>query len=219
MYKKEIKNTTLDTIIAFYVTIVVYIGISYFVYKEYNNNLEVDILIESVFIFIVIGFSFFDFKNILSLYRFPKINKWRFTFYIILTIINAFIVYYVTELINSSIVSNHENYYENYLYIENPLFWSFIFIALLPPIFEELAFRGFLFNLLSKVSSKNLTIITTSFLFALIHFSFISFIWIFPFGIFLGYLRSKHNSLWIPMIVHFIHNFIVLMIDFLVFNS
>ncbi|WP_028889089.1 CPBP family intramembrane glutamic endopeptidase [Tenacibaculum ovolyticum] len=212
------KSTTLDTIIAFYITIIVFIGISYYVFKAYDNSFWSEVLIESIFIIIVVGYSIFDLKNITPLYKLPKINKWYLNLFILFTIINAFIVYYITGFINTLTNNFSNNYYEDYLYLENPLLWSIIFIAILPPIFEELAFRGFLFNLLNKIVSKKSTIIATSFLFALVHFSFISLIWIFPFGLFLGYLRSKYKSLWIPMIIHFIHNFIILMIDYTVFN-
>ena len=81
-------------------------------------------------------------------------------------------------------------------------------------VFEELAFRGYLYNQLRKVTSDKNTIIATAFLFALIHFSFLSLIWIFPFGLLLGYFRKKYNTLWLGMIIHFIHNFIVLMLDY-----
>tara|TARA_Y100000780_G_C13561857_1_gene369410 strand:- start:355 stop:666 length:312 start_codon:yes stop_codon:yes gene_type:complete len=99
------------------------------------------------------------------------------------------------------------------------MFWAILFIAITPPIFEELAFRGFLFNQLQKVVSERVTIIATAFIFALVHFSFISLLWIFPFGIVLGYLRSKYNTLWYGIIIHFIHNFLVLMMDYYFYNS
>jgi membrane protease YdiL (CAAX protease family) len=113
---------------------------------------------------------------------------------------------------------NSINTYVQYLYLEHPLAWGIFFIAILPPIFEELAFRGYLFNLLKRVTNARNTIIATSFLFALVHFSFISIIWIFPFGLLLGYLRNKYNTLWLGMIIHFIHNLIVFLLDYFVFN-
>jgi len=136
-------------------------------------------------------------------------------FSIVFPIFTSFGVYFFIEFINGFIFEEESlNYFVTYAYLDNPLFWAILFIAILPPIFEELAFRGFLFNKLKEVSSNQVTIIGTAFIFALVHFSFLSFIWIFPFGIVLGYLRSRYNTLWIGMIIHFIHNFIVLMIDY-----
>jgi membrane protease YdiL (CAAX protease family) len=97
--------------------------------------------------------------------------------------------------------------------LDHALLWAIFFIVILPPIFEELAFRGFLFNQLQKVTSQNVTIVATAFIFALVHFSFISFIWIFPFGLVLGYLRSRYNTLWLGIIIHFIHNLSIVLID------
>ena len=133
---------------------------------------------------------------------------------IFVPIASAFLVYYGIEWVNNALEFTDENIFEEYSYYNNSLFWAIIFTAILPPVFEELAFRGFLFNQMRKVSSIQVTIIATSFIFALVHFSFISFLWIFPFGIFLGYLRQRYQTLWLPMIVHFIHNFLVLMLDY-----
>ena len=96
---------------------------------------------------------------------------------------------------------------------------AFLFIAITPPVFEELAYRGFLFNQLEKVTSPQTTIILTAFIFALVHFSIISLLWIFPFGLLLGYLRYKYNTLWLGIVIHFIHNLIVLSLDYYYFET
>ncbi|TDQ25608.1 CPBP family intramembrane glutamic endopeptidase [Tenacibaculum caenipelagi] len=215
----EKKSNVIDFIIAFYVSIIVFIGLSFFIYDGYKENIWVEILVESLFISLVIGFSLVRRKEMLQLYKFPKINKGLLSLYILVTIVNSFLVYYGVEFVNSFINDVSLNSYESYLYLDYPFLWALIFIAILPPIFEELAFRGFLFNLLTEVTSVKSTIIATSLLFALVHFSFISLIWIFPFGLFLGYLRFKYDSLWLPMLIHFIHNLCVLLVDYYVFNS
>lgn len=214
MHSKK-SSQTLDYIIAFYVSIIVYLGVSFYVFDSYPNNLWVEIIMESMFALLVLIFSFFDYKEIVKLYSVPKLDHWIVLF-ILFSFINAFLVHYFVDFVNQLIATDTFtiNYYEEYTYIENPFLWSFIFMAVLPPIFEELAFRGALFNALSKSTSIKATIITTSFLFALVHLSVLSIIWIFPFGILLGYLRWKYNSLWIPMIIHFIHNFTILLIDY-----
>lgn len=209
------KRVSLDVIIAFYVSILVYIGLSYYILDAYPDNFSAEIITESLFAFLVLGFSASNFKDLVKLYKLPKINIWMIVF-VLLTFANAFVVNYFVSLVNGVVdpESLSESYYEYYIFLDHPLIWSIFFIAILPPIFEELAFRGFLFNALNKLTSVKTTIIATSFLFALIHLSVVSILWIFPFGIFLGYLRWKYNSLWIPMLIHFIHNFTVLMIDY-----
>ncbi|WP_299884891.1 type II CAAX endopeptidase family protein [uncultured Lacinutrix sp.] len=212
----EIKKIeTINLIIGFYATMLVFIAVVYFIGDVYPENFVADLVIEITFALIIIGFSILDFKNILKLYSVQSIN-WRLLLIVIVTpIISSLIVYYFIEFV-TFLMDNGEssNYFVSYLYLEHPLFWAIFFVAIMPPIFEELAFRGFLFNKLREITSSNLTIIATAFLFALIHFSFISFLWIFPFGLLLGYLRSKYNTIWLGVIVHFLHNLIVLMLDY-----
>lgn len=216
----ETRAESLNSIIVFYVIFLVYAVVSYFLYSEYPTSLGVEIGLESVFALLVICFSLIDYKNILRLYKIPYVN-WKIIFFsFIFPVFSALTVYFFTDYTNSFLFdSETDNYYLGYIYLENPMFWAILFIAITPPIFEELAFRGFLFNQLQKVVSERVTIIATAFIFALVHFSFISLLWIFPFGIVLGYLRSKYNTLWYGIIIHFIHNFLVLMMDYYFYNS
>ncbi len=212
------RTSSLNLIIVFYATFLLFAVVSYLLYNEYPLNLSVDIAIESVFALMVVGFSLFDYKEILKLYKIPKLNKKVLGFSIVFPLFSAVVVSLSIGYLNESLFGVNENYYSEYLYLDYPLLWAILFTAILPPIFEELGFRGFLFNSLQKVVSERITIVATAFIFALIHFSFISFIWIFPFGLILGYIRSKYNTLWYGIIIHFIHNFVVLMIDYYNFN-
>jgi membrane protease YdiL (CAAX protease family) len=221
LIKKKRTNSegNLNSIIFFYVSIVVFIAITYFVNENYQENFLAEVLIEGFFALIILLFSLFDLKEIIALYRFPKISIRDYLLTFFTPIFTGVTVYIGVEFINKVVdPDNSINTYAQYLYLEHPLAWGIFFVAILPPIFEELAFRGYLFNLLKRVTNARNTIIATSFLFALVHFSFISIIWIFPFGLLLGYLRNKYNTLWLGMIIHFIHNLIVLLLDYFVFN-
>ncbi len=220
--KKKVQSTIhhhLNLIIAFYVvTILFFIGV-YLVTKNGEGSLQQEILIECISALIVIGFVSIDYRNIIQLYKIPKIAPLVYLAVFLAPIITAFTVYYGIEIINDSLFNDSSNYYAAYTTYENPMIWATLFIVILPPIFEELAFRGFLFNQLQKVTSTNITIILTAFIFALVHFSVVSLLWIFPFGLLLGYVRHKYNTLWLGMIIHFIHNLIVLSLDYYYYNS
>ncbi len=95
----------------------------------------------------------------------------------------------------------------------NPLLFALITTALFPAIFEELAFRGFLYHYLEKIGGAKMALLASSFLFAMVHFSMISLIWLFPFGLLVGYLRQKHNTLIYGIILHFMHNVGVILLD------
>ncbi|WP_108803448.1 CPBP family intramembrane glutamic endopeptidase [Aquimarina sp. Aq107] len=212
------KSQHLNLVIAFYIVMLLFLVINYFVYQD-DSSLVQEIAIESIFALLMIGFTFFDFKNIIKLYRFPKIQPLAFLGYLLVPIASGFVVYYAVEFINVQLSDESYNYYLGCIDYPNPMFWAILFVAIFPPVFEELGFRGFLYNQLNQITSTKVTIILTSFIFALIHFSIISLLWIFPFGLLLGYLRYKYNTLWIGMIIHFIHNFIVLYLDYYYYNS
>ncbi|WP_299676420.1 CPBP family intramembrane glutamic endopeptidase [uncultured Dokdonia sp.] len=204
-------------IIAFYLAFLLLAIINVAVFSNGFSFLS-EVVVEAIFILMTLGFCLLDWKNIMKLYQLPHIEVKGVLMMFLVPIGSAFLVYYGIEWLNDALGWYDENIFGEYIRYKNTLFWAILFTAILPPIFEELAFRGFLFNEMRKVSSVQVTIIATSFLFALVHFSFISFIWIFPFGLFLGYLRQRYNTLWLSMVVHFIHNFIVLMLDYAYFN-
>ena len=127
---------------------------------------------------------------------------------------SALLVYFSLSFVNNTILGGIDNFYY-YWYIDFPYpkLAVFLFMAVGPALFEELAFRSFLFNQLQRFFTPQITIIISAFFFALVHFSLLSLIWIFPFGLFLGYLRWKYNTLWYGVALHFTHNFMVIMLE------
>jgi membrane protease YdiL (CAAX protease family) len=89
---------------------------------------------------------------------------------------------------------------------------GFIFYATLPAIVEEIFFRGFIFDKLKLIYSVKNSIIISSILFYLMHLvygTFLSFLYILPLGIFLGYLKTKYHNLLYPIAAHLIYNFTI----------
>ena len=212
--KKFNDNKDVNLTIAFYIANLAFLCISFLIFQD-GTNLVKEIVIELLFIFLTIGFSLTNIKSIWPLYRVPKLNPLFLVGIIIVPFCTALIVYYGTGFINTFLFNwESNNVFLEYADYPNSFLWAFICIAIFPAVFEELAFRGFLFNLLHKSVSVKATIILTAFLFALIHLSFISILWIFPFGLLLGYLRYKYKTLWLGMIIHFLHNLIILSLDF-----
>lgn len=85
-----------------------------------------------------------------------------------------------------------------------------LFIGMLPSITEELLYRGLLYDKLLSNFSERETILITSVLFYLMHLIFtsslLSFIWLLPLGIILGFVRSKSGSIVLPIVGHFTYN-------------
>lgn len=82
------------------------------------------------------------------------------------------------------------------------------FIAVMPAILEEIAFRGLLLHWLQVAISPMRALLLSSALFAALHFN-INFFYLFGVGWVLGYAKLKTGSLYPSMVIHFLHNFIV----------
>lgn len=83
---------------------------------------------------------------------------------------------------------------------------AFVGLVLLPPIFEELLFRGYLFGRLRKYVPFWLAAIVTSIAFGFVHGQWNVGVDTFVLSIFLCYLREHTGSLWASMLLHGIKN-------------
>ncbi len=215
----EVKeNKAIQLVIAFYLSFLVFAVVSFFVYDD-EVSLENEIIMESIFILLTIAFTFFGFKKVYALYSIKQLNLLNVSFSILFPVVSAVVVFYSINYINEAFFGESTNVFFEYEGVPNAFFWILIFYTVIPPIFEELAFRGFLFNQLSIIANWKVTVLATAFLFALVHFSFVSFLWIFPFGIVLGYLRHRYKTLWLGMIIHFIHNLLVVLLDYVMYTQ
>jgi len=87
------------------------------------------------------------------------------------------------------------------------LLFNFFLMALVPAVCEEIAFRGILQNLFIKWTNNiHLGILTTSIIFAILHFQFYNIIPILIIGILLGYTLAITNNIWSTITLHFAFN-------------
>ena len=96
----------------------------------------------------------------------------------------------------------------------------FLSLVVLPPISEEILFRGFLFQKLKKHSSVIIATVAVSILFGVAHLEYSNLNWIavvdtLIFSVYLIYIFEKHKSLYSPMILHGIKNSIAFYILFI----
>lgn len=211
--KERKEKSGLQLVIVFYLSYLIF-GIVSFILASEIPTLGAEIAIEAVFILLTLLFCLFDAKGILALYNWKQIHWKVVLFSLLFPVFSAVTVYYTVGWLNDLVFYDFGNVFYEYEEYDNTIFWVLLFYTIIPPIFEELAFRGFLFNQLRMFASVPVTILATAFIFALVHFSYISLLWIFPFGIVLGYVRNRYNTLWLGMIIHFIHNFLVVCLDY-----
>ncbi|MCO4293784.1 CPBP family glutamic-type intramembrane protease [Solitalea sp. MAHUQ-68] len=175
-------------------------------FSELFRDLFSLILIDSFMAIVSIVFYAQNWIDNKQLLRFTNFSVLKVFKYIGLTICFSLLVNISMSWINRSLFDG-DNYYslffDNYKYSKILMFF---FVALTPALFEELAYRGFVLQGLLNVMDKWQAIFLTSFLFALIHLSPISMVWLLPFALWLGYIRTKENTLWYGIIIHFFFN-------------
>lgn len=84
------------------------------------------------------------------------------------------------------------------------------FFCVCPAILEEVAFRGLVQHWLQVALRPWKAIVVASALFTALHFSVVSFPYLFAVGMVLGWAKWKTGSLYPSILIHFLHNFVVL---------
>lgn len=93
--------------------------------------------------------------------------------------------------------------------LDDSLLYSFLAIAVLPAIFEEILCRGFLLSGLVGSVSRPRAIVLCGLLFALLHFEPVRIPFTFAAGVALSYAAVETGSLVLPMLMHFLYNFLL----------
>jgi len=111
-----------------------------------------------------------------------------------------------------------EKTYGNLLRADNVFEMAFVFfiVAVIPAVSEEVMFRGYVqksFEL--KMTPVKATLITAVF-FGLYHFNPYGIIPLILLGVFFGYAAYKTNSIIVPMVLHFLNNFIAIALFYMI---
>jgi membrane protease YdiL (CAAX protease family) len=95
------------------------------------------------------------------------------------------------------------------------LFYILIIVAVVPAIGEELLFRGVLQKIILQWTKKpHLAIWITAIAFSALHMQFFGFLPRMLLGVVFGYLFFWTNSLWLPILGHFINNGSVVLMSY-----
>lgn len=210
-------NLHVKKISFFFFALLAYIAVLNF--AKLGGDYKRTLIIDIIFALIILMFYFYEPKQINKLFNFKKPKKSLIIKILILAPLFAIIISFVTNLLNQNVFNNsHSTYYQNFINSPAPFLFSILSIGLFPAIFEEIAFRGIIYNELSKITSIKSSIIISSILFTILHLSLISIFWIFPSGLVFGYLRAKYRTLWYGIIGHFLYNSTIVIIEIISFS-
>jgi uncharacterized protein len=84
---------------------------------------------------------------------------------------------------------------------------SFLLIAVIAPVLEEIIFRGIVLDGLLKNEPVNKAVIQSALLFGIIHFNPAQAIGAFALGLVMGWVYANTQSLWACIFIHFVNNF------------
>lgn len=180
----------------------------------FPDGLEGNILVTGIDVIIVIAFWILYFDKIGALFSLKGFRLRIAAIVILASALGSFIVSKIADFISLSIYD--DVFYSTAIFQETtyPILFATLLIAVQPAIFEEVAFRGFIYENLKKITGKISPIYITSFIFGMIHLQIISLIWLIPLGLGLGFLRYKYNTLWYGVIAHFTYNFSITIGEF-----
>jgi membrane protease YdiL (CAAX protease family) len=155
---------------------------------------------------IIIIFWIIARKDLAPLFAFKGIRISVVLLTIAGAILGCLVVSITADFINVSLFES--TFSDAWLFEETsaPLLYAVIFTCVQPAIFEEVAFRGFLFNNIQQVTTPSGAVYITAFIFGIIHLAVISMLWLVPLGLIFGILRAKYNTLWYGVIGHFTYN-------------
>jgi membrane protease YdiL (CAAX protease family)/ribosomal protein L40E len=140
------------------------------------------------------------------LLKWPNFSIQKLSLYCGIAMAGAFLVHYSVTWLNTTIFSKEESYFWFLLTYPYAKLLLVLSMAVMPALFEELGFRGYLLQILLKVADKQQAIYISAFLFAIIHLSFLSLFWLIPFALLIGYIRVRENTLWYGIFFHFCFN-------------
>jgi len=91
-----------------------------------------------------------------------------------------------------------------------------IFVSVFGPIIEEMFFRGFMYSAIKKRFGILMGAFLSASIFSILHTNIVGFLPIMTLGLLLAYLYEKTGSLVAPIIVHIIHNSVIIAFVFFV---
>jgi membrane protease YdiL (CAAX protease family) len=204
-------NKDLRRIFIFYFT---YLFICLFVkhtsyFRSYDQLFWVEVALAAV----TLRFAWLNRHEMKPVLRFNNFRWWRAALLMILAVGFSCLVSYTVREVNVTFFHRDVSYFNGYKLYYFPILLMIYSVALNPAVFEEMAFRGVMYNNCSAFLDERLVVAVTAFLFAIMHLNLLSLIWLIPFGFLLGHLRRRYNTVWYGILFHFAFNLTACFVD------
>ncbi len=180
-------------------------------FQNYDQLFWVELLLAGI----TLLFAWQNKEQLKPLLTFKRINPFIMLLVVILAAAASVVVSFTIREVNITFFNSEVSYYQGYKSYFFPVVLMVYSIAILPAFIEELAFRGIMYNYCNAFLDERLVVAVTAFLFAIMHLSLISLVWLLPFGFFIGHMRLRYHTLWYGIIFHFIFNLKACIIDLL----
>ncbi len=114
--------------------------------------------------------------------------------------------------------------YANYLELMDqlvgaPLLAVILAVVIVAPLFEEIMFRGIVYDSLQKRMNMYVAAVIAGLLFGLYHMNIFQGTFASLIGIVMGLSLIWTKSIWAPMIIHFVNNLVSVLLSFSIFGS
>ncbi|MFZ6010642.1 MAG: type II CAAX prenyl endopeptidase Rce1 family protein [Bacteroidota bacterium] len=205
------------TLIYYFVTLLL-LGIYKFT-NVWDSSFESTVVVTIFDVAIVVIFWILYGRSLAPLFSFKNVRIKIVLLVMLGCVAGAVVVHYLAAAINVAI-NDHDVFYDYLIFgtTDHPKLFAVLFICVQPAIFEEVAFRGFLFNNVQQLTTQETTVYVTSFMFGVLHLAFLSLFWLVPIGLAFAFLRKRYNTLWYGIVGHFTYNFIIIFFDYINLN-
>ena len=154
--------------------------------------------------------SYGERHSIIQALGFKRFNIRRVLPWMILLFLSFFLVNYIYQLIittlHLSLRTNDEVVLQHGRTAPISTYATLLAASIIAPVCEEVFFRSFILMGFLRSMSVGVAIVSSAFLFALVHQDIASFAVLFCIGLALAFLRWYSNSIWPGIIVHTLNN-------------
>lgn len=100
------------------------------------------------------------------------------------------------------------------VFVDAPFIVIILAVVIVAPLFEEIMFRGIVFDSLSKRMNVYISIIIAGLFFGIYHMNIFQGTYATLIGIVMGFSLVWTKSIWAPMIIHFVNNLVSVLLSY-----